>query len=143
MGEIVNETINTSSEQVLKEKALKPATTPRVDFVNELDSVIEGKADLEFTMKVDLMPDFTLANLSSLKAERLVADVEDEAVDEALRRLGDSQKVYTDKGEGAKAEKGDVITIDFKGTTSRSEAVRSCRDSKISSSESRRATSAR
>ena len=116
MGEIVNEAINKSSEQVLKEKALKPATTPRVDFVNELDSVIEGKADLEFTMKVDLMPDFTLANLSSLKAERLVADVDDEAVDEALQRLADSQKVYTDKGEGAKAEKGDVITIDFKGT---------------------------
>ena len=116
MGEIVNEAINKSSEQVLKEKALKPATTPRVDFVNELDSVIDGKADLEFTMKVDLMPDFTLANLSSLKAERLVADVDDEAVDEALQRLADSQKVYTDKGEGAKAEKGDVITIDFKGT---------------------------
>jgi trigger factor len=116
MGEIVNEAINTSSEQVLKEKALKPATTPRVDFVNELDSVIEGKADLEFTMKVDLMPDFTLANLSSLKAERLVADVDDGAVDEALQRLADSQKVYTDKGEGAVAEMGDVITIDFKGT---------------------------
>jgi trigger factor len=116
MGEIVNDAINKSSEQVLKEKALKPATTPRVDFVNELDSVIEGKADLEFTMKVDLMPDFTLANLSSLKAERLVADVDDEAVDEALQRLADSQKVYADKGEGAAAEKGDVITIDFKGT---------------------------
>ena len=58
MGEIVNEAINKSSEQVLKEKALKPATTPRVDFVNELDNVIDGKADLEFTMKVDLMPDF-------------------------------------------------------------------------------------
>ena len=116
MGEIVNDAINKSSEQVLKEKALKPATTPRVDFVNELDSVIDGKADLEFTMKVDLMPDFTLANLSSLKAERLVADVDDEAVDEALQRLADSQKTYVDKGEGATAEKGDVITIDFKGT---------------------------
>ncbi len=116
MGEIVNEAINTSSEQVLKEKSLKPATTPRVDFVNPLENVLEGKADLEFTMKVDLMPDFTLANLSSLKAERLVADVEDEAVDEALGRLADSQKVYSDKGEGAVAGKGDVITIDFKGS---------------------------
>jgi trigger factor len=57
MGEIVNEAINKSSEQVLKDKALKPATTPRVDFVNEIESVIDGKADLEFTMKVDLMPD--------------------------------------------------------------------------------------
>ena len=116
MGEIVNEAINTSSEQVLKEKSLKPATTPRVDFVNPLEIVLEGKADLEFTMKVDLMPDFTLANLSSLKAERLVADVDDEAVDEALGRLADSQKVYSDKGEGALAEMGDVITIDFKGS---------------------------
>ena len=116
MGEIVNDAVNKSSEQVLKDKALKPATTPRVDFVNDIENVIEGKADLAFTMKVDLMPDFTLANLSSLKAERLVADVEDAAVDEALGRLADSQKVYTDKGEEAVAEKGDVITIDFKGT---------------------------
>ena len=116
MGEIVNEAVNKSSEQVLKEKSLKPATTPRVDFVNPLENVLDGKADLEFTMKVDLMPDFTLANLSSLKAERLVADVDDEAVDEALGRLADSQKVYSDKGEGAKAETGDVITIDFKGS---------------------------
>jgi trigger factor len=116
MGEIVNEAVNKSSEQVLKDKALKPATTPRVDFVNEIESVIDGKADLAFTMKVDLMPDFNLANLSSLKAERLVADVDDEAVDEAVQRIADSQKVYTDKGEGATAASGDVITIDFKGT---------------------------
>ncbi|HXJ01456.1 MAG TPA: trigger factor [Micropepsaceae bacterium] len=115
MGDIVNETINESSEQLLKEKEIKPATQPRVDFVNSLDNVIAGKADLEFTMKVDLMPDFQLANLSELKAERLVADVADDAVDEALKRLADSQKTYSDKGEGAVAEKGDAVTIDFEG----------------------------
>ena len=53
MGEIVNETINESSEQLLKDKEIKPATAPRVDLVNPLDNVIAGKADLEFTMKVD------------------------------------------------------------------------------------------
>jgi trigger factor len=115
MGDIVNETINESSEQLLKEKEIKPATQPRVDFVNPLDNVIAGTADLEFVMKVDLMPDFQLANLSELKAERLVADVSDEAVDEALKRLADSQKTYSDKGEGAVADKGDAITIDFEG----------------------------
>src|SRR3954468_5278880 len=82
MGEIVNDTINQSSEQLLKEKEIKPATTPRVDFVNALDNVIAGKADLEFTMKVDLMPDFALADLSALKAQRLVADVSGESLDE-------------------------------------------------------------
>jgi trigger factor len=115
MGEIVNNTINESSEQVLKERALKPATTPRVDFVNAIDTVIAGKAALEFTMKVDLMPEFTLANLSALKAERLIADVSDEALQEALKRLADSQKVYTDKGEGATADMKDAVTIDFDG----------------------------
>ena len=116
MGDIVNETINESSERLLKDKEIKPATTPRVDFVNPLDNVIAGTADLEFTMKVDLMPDFSLANLSELKAERLVADVSDDAMEEALKRLADSQKTYTDKGEGATAEKGDAITIDFDGS---------------------------
>jgi len=116
MGDIVNETINESSEQVLKEKEIKPATTPRVDFVNALDNVIAGKADLEFTMKVDLMPDFTLANLSELKAERLVADISEDAVEQALERLADSQKTYSDKGEGAAAEQGDAVTLDFDGT---------------------------
>lgn len=115
MGEIVNETINESSEQLLKDKGVKPATTPRVDFTNPLDNVIAGTADLEFTMKVDLMPDFVLANLSELKAQRLVADVPDEAVEESLKRLANSQKTYTDKGEGAAAEKGDAVTIDFEG----------------------------
>lgn len=115
MGDIVNETINQSSEQLLKEREIKPATTPRVDFVNPLDNVIAGKADLEFTMKVDLMPDFQLANLSELKAERLVSDVSDEAIDESLKRFSESQKTYSDKGEGAVAEKGDAVTIDFEG----------------------------
>ena len=115
MGEIVNNTISESSEQVLKDKALKPATPPRVDFVSEMETVVAGQADLEFTMKVDLMPEFTLANLSALKAQRLVADVADEAIDEALKRIAEDQKVYSDKGEGATAEMGDVLTIDFDG----------------------------
>jgi trigger factor len=115
MGEIINNAINESSEKLIKEKELKPATTPRVDFISEFDNVIAGTSDLEFTMKVDLMPDFQLANLSALSAERLVSEVSDESVDEALKRIADDQKVYTDKGEGAAAEMGDVVTIDFNG----------------------------
>ena len=115
MGEIVNNVVNESSEQALKERELKPATAPRIDFSNEIENVVAGKADLEFTMKVDLMPDFEVAALSDLKAERLTAEVTDEDVDNAAKRLAEQQKVYSDKGEGAVAEKGDAITIDFEG----------------------------
>jgi trigger factor len=115
MGEIVNNVVNESSEQALKDRELKPATAPRIDFANEIERVVEGKADLEFTMKVDLMPDFDVASLSDLKAERLVAEVSDEDVESALKRIADQQKVYLDKGEGSVAEMGDALTIDFEG----------------------------
>ena len=115
MSEIVEQAVNESSEQALKERELKPALTPQVDFVNAIETVIDGKADLEFTMKVDLMPDFQVADLGKLKAERLVADVEDGEVDEAVQRLAASQRTYHDKVEGAAAADGDVVTIDFDG----------------------------
>jgi trigger factor len=115
MGEIVNNLVNESSEQALKERSLTAATTPRVDFVTEIEQIVSGKADLEFTMKVDLMPDFEIGNLSDLKAERLVSDVGDDDVDAALKRLADSQKVFADKGADAVSETGDAVTIDFVG----------------------------
>jgi len=115
MSEIVEQTVNETSEQALKERELRPALTPKVDFVNALDTVIEGKADLEFTMMVDLMPDFAVADPGKLTAERLVADVTDDEVDEAVKRLATSQRTYHDKGEHEKAADGDIVTIDFEG----------------------------
>ena len=115
LGEIVNDTINASSEQLIKEKSLKPAATPRVDFPRPIDNLLAEQADLEFTMKVDLMPEFVLTNLSELKAERLTAEVADDAVEQSLKRLAESQRTYADKGEGATAESGDAVTIDFEG----------------------------
>jgi len=116
MGDIINENINETSEKVLKEKEIKPATAPRLDFVNPLDSVIAGKADLSFTMKVDLMPDFSLVSLSELKAQRLTAEVGEDALNNSLKRVADSQKTYTPKPEGETAQTGDAVTIDFDGS---------------------------
>jgi trigger factor len=116
MGDIVNQAINETSEQLLKEKEIRPATAPRVDFVNSLDSVIAGKADLSFTMKIDLMPDFNVTTLSELKAQRLVSDVTDSAVETSLKRIAESQQTYTPKAEGEAAQSGDSVTIDFNGS---------------------------
>ncbi|MGY9106013.1 MAG: trigger factor, partial [Alphaproteobacteria bacterium] len=115
MGEIVNKIVNECSEQALKERSLTPATTPRVDFVSELETVVDGKADLEFTVKVDLMPEFEIGNISDIEAERLVADVADEDVEKSIERLAESQKVFMDKGADAAAEMGDAVSIDFVG----------------------------
>ncbi len=115
MGEIVNKIVNECSEQALKERSLTPATTPRVDFVSELETLVDGKADLEFTVKVDLMPEFEVGNISDLEAERLVAEVADEDVETSIKKLAESQKVFIEKGGDAASEMGDAITIDFVG----------------------------
>src|SRR6202012_3486769 len=87
MGEIVEQAVNEGSQKAVTDNALKPAFPPRVEPVGEIQNVVDGKSDLEFTVKVDLMPDFEVADVSKLNVERLVADVTDEDVDEAVKKL--------------------------------------------------------
>jgi trigger factor len=115
MGEIVEAAVNESSQKAIADNALKPAAQPTVDLVSEIGQVVDGKEDLEFTVKVDLMPDFELTDVSKLKVERLVGEVADADVDEALKRLADQSKTYTSRAEGDEAQKDDSVVIDFVG----------------------------
>ena len=49
------------------------------------------------------MPDFMVANLSELKAQRLISEVDDAALEVALKRLAESQRTFTPKAEGEDA----------------------------------------
>jgi trigger factor len=115
MGEIVEAAVSESSEKAIKDNALKLATQPQVELVSEIGQVVEGKSDLEFTMKVDLMPEFELADVSKLEIEKLVADVTDAEVDETIERLAKQARTYTPRGEGEAAELDDQMTLDFVG----------------------------
>ncbi|MGH9806154.1 MAG: trigger factor [Terriglobia bacterium] len=116
MSEIVEQTVSESSQQAIKDNNLKPAFPPRVDLASELEQVVDGKSDLEFTVKVDLMPDFEVADVSKLKVEKLVADVTDTEVDAAVMKLAQQTRAYADRGADEAAETDDVVTIDFVGT---------------------------
>ncbi len=115
MNEIVEAAVNESSQKAITDNSLKPATPPKVDLVSEYQQVVDGKSDLEFTVKVDLMPEFELADVAKLKVERLVGDVQDADVDEALTRLAEQAKTYSAKDADAVSEKGDVVVINFVG----------------------------
>jgi trigger factor len=115
MGEIVQDAVNESSEKAVKDNALKPAFPPRVDLVSEIQQVVDGKSDLEFTVKVDLMPDFELTDVSKLTVERLVSEVTDADVDEAIKRIAEQSRTYSARPEGEGAEKDDAVTMDFVG----------------------------
>jgi len=115
MNEIVEAAVNESSQKAITDNALKPATPPKVDLVSEYQQVVDGKSDLEFTVKIDLMPEFDLADVAKLKVERLVGEVQDADVDEALNRLAEQSRTFSPRDEGAPSEKGDLVVIDFVG----------------------------
>ena len=63
-----------------------------------------------------MVPQIALADFKAIKLERLVADVADPDVDEAVRRIAEQNRTYTARPEGAKAESGDRVVMSFKGT---------------------------
>jgi trigger factor len=114
MGEVVEAAVNEGSQKAISDNKLKPALQPRVEPVGNVEDVVEGKADLTFKVIVDLMPDFTVTDVSKLTVERLTSEISDADIDEALDRLAKNARSYTTK-DGA-AEKDDVAVIDYEGS---------------------------
>jgi trigger factor len=61
------------------------------------------------------VPPIALADFKSFNVEKPVVDVTDADVDDAVKRIADQSRPYTAKSDGAKAENGDRVTIDFTG----------------------------
>lgn len=115
MGEIIGETVNVSTQQTLEEKELRVAAQPHVHLECEEEQVMEGQADLEFCMHVELMPEFEPAAIDDIELEREVAEVSDADMDEALGRIAEANKKFEPRGKTAKAREGDAVVIDFLG----------------------------
>jgi trigger factor len=62
------------------------------------------------------VPPIQLADFKSFNVEKPVADVTDADIDEAIKRVAEANRTYVAKAEGAKAETGDRVTINFKGS---------------------------
>jgi trigger factor len=110
VGEVVERTVSDSSVQVLSERGLRPAGQPKIEVTAFADD-----ADLEFNMALELLPDIEPIDFATLKLERLIVDVADEAVEAALGRLAERQKKSMPLATPRPAAKGDVVVIDFVG----------------------------
>jgi len=115
MGEIVQEAVAETSQKAVEERSLRPAMSPQIQMVSQFEQVIAGGEDLIFTMGIDLMPDFKLAELSSIALVRPTADVSEENVNDSLKRLAAQQRTFEPKGDDAAAQDSDQLVIDFVG----------------------------
>jgi len=108
LGEVVESTVQGSSEDTIREHNLRPALPPKVDIV----SFSEG-ADLEYKMLVEILPDIPEPNFADLGIERLIVEVPEESIDAAIARIAEQQR----KSEPVErpAQSGDIIVVDVEG----------------------------
>ena len=119
MAETVEQTIRDTNSQIFTERGFRLATEPKVTMPTEqkaVEDILTGKSDLTYTVSIEVVPAIQLADFKSFTVEKPVADVTDADVDEAIKRIADQNRTFAAKGEGAKAETGDRVTISFKGT---------------------------
>jgi trigger factor len=117
MVEVLQDTVRETSNQALADRKLRPAMQPSVTLPEdqaEIEKVLAGQADLSYSMTFEVLPAIELADFKKLKLERLVADVDDEAVEKAIGDLVDRSVTYTAE-EGRAAATGDRVTVDFVG----------------------------
>ena len=110
-NDAINATVRDSVDSLIRDKELRPALQPRVDFAPGYE---RGK-DAELTVELELLPDIEAPAIEGLTLERLVVPVSDAQVDEQLERLASGQKSYKDAPKTKKAGEGDQLIIDFVG----------------------------
>ncbi|PPQ35122.1 trigger factor [Rhodopila globiformis] len=118
-AEVLQESVNEATQQVLSERGLRPVRTPKVDMVTE--NPIALATDLEFKLEMELMPDVTMPDFSTIQLTRYKAEMPSDAVDKALQQIAKYNRTLeplsaeTLEARGNGAVTGEIVTIDFEG----------------------------
>jgi len=115
MKDVVEETVAETSQQAMTDNNIRPAGQPKIDLRANGQDVTTGKADLEYQLSVETIPEFEPADPSKLKLTRLKTEIADADIDERLAELSKGQKTYKKKAKTAKAKKDDAVLINFVG----------------------------
>ena len=109
-GEILEKTIDETTQEALTQKALKPAVQPKVDLVQS----DEGK-DLEFSVQLEVLPTIESSDFSSVELTRLVATVTDDELEKTIEGILKGRRTTETITENRAAVKGDAVLIDYVG----------------------------
>ena len=122
MAETIDQTIRDTNTQLFTERGFRLAAEPKVTMpteANEVEELLSGKSDLTYTVAIEVVPQIKLADFKGFSLEKPVAEITDTEINEAIGRIADANRSYAAKGQGegngAKAESGDRVTINFTG----------------------------
>lgn len=109
--EAMEKAVEEATSTVLKDKNIKPAMQPRLEVTKFNDD-----NTIEYTLRVESLPEIKIPDLSKIKVEKLVAKIESAKIDEALDRVAQSNGETKEVSPARAAQKGDIITMDFDGS---------------------------
>ena len=116
MSEVVEQTLNESTQKVLEDNKLRPAGDPDLTPNGDMNDVIDGKADLAYDIAIEVMPEFEPTDLTKISLKRPVYEPTEAEVNEAVDELAKQNRTYeTRTGKSLKAKDGDMVVIDFIG----------------------------
>jgi trigger factor len=118
MAEVLQDLVEKSSKQALSDRQERPAMQPEIAFSedkDEIEQVMDGKADLAYTMSFEVLPKIELIDMSTLALDREIVEVDDEPIDKAVAELVERNMTF-EVEDGRAAAEGDQLKIDFVGS---------------------------
>jgi trigger factor len=119
MAEAIEAAVQEGNAKIVSDHGFRLAGQPKVtlpEAESEVQDVVAGKADLSYSVAIEILPKIELGDFKDVKLEKLTTEVTEQEVDEGLARIAEANRPYAEKGEGAKAENGDRIVVSFTGT---------------------------
>jgi len=116
MADVLQNAVNEANRKIVEDNDLKLAHEPQVQFPEsqeEVEKAMEAKGDLAFTVALEVLPVFELADLSDVTVKKPVAEVTDAEITESLERMAKQNRSFETK-EGAAAD-GDRVVVAFVG----------------------------
>lgn len=114
IGDAMQEAIDGAMKDHFDTTGDRPALQPDVKMVGG-EAWKEGQ-DVVVEMAYEALPPIPEVDAAQLTLDRLTVKADEASVDEALKTLAASSQVFEDRAAGEKAEDGDQVTIDFKGS---------------------------
>ncbi|MFY9590208.1 trigger factor [Rickettsia endosymbiont of Halotydeus destructor] len=107
--DVIEHKINHNVNHVIEDKKLNIIGKPKIENLQN-----ENDKDLEFTLKLELLPEITVPDFTKISIDRPKLIVKEDDVTEQINKLAELTKSYS-KESTAKIKKGDQVTIDAVG----------------------------
>lgn len=110
MGEVLEQSVNSATQQVVTDRGLRPAQQPKVELVAFADGT-----DLEFKVELEVLPEVPMPDFAGITVERLKAEPSEEQIAKALDSIAQRNRKLEDIEEIRGARRGEVVVCDFTG----------------------------